>query len=113
MSYNHPHNAIPVHKQLVQTGQSADPHHQYAPPDSWVQPGESSPYGVESWFNFRNSGYIKGFVVGAGLALVLTNPAVQKAMVSAGVRLWSTVQGGVEEVKEQIQDVKAEMSRKS
>lgn len=113
MSYNHPHKGVPVHGQFVQTGQPADPHHQYATGDGWIQPVEYSPYGLESWFNFRNSGYLKGFVVGAGLALVLTNPAVQKAMVSAGVRLWSTVQGGVEEVKEQIQDVKAEMSRKS
>ncbi len=100
-------------KYAPQAGQPSNPLHQYAPYGTWYEPAQSSAYGVQSWFDFRNSGYLKGFVVGAGLTLVLTNPAVQKAMVQAGVRLWSTVQGGMEEVKEQIHDVKAEMSQKS
>lgn len=63
------------------------------------------------WLNFSNTGYLKGFAVGAAAALVLTNPTVQKALVTGVVKIWSAVQGGVEEVKEQIQDVKAEMSQ--
>lgn len=64
-----------------------------------------------SWFNLGNPGYLKGLLLGAGVALVVTNPTVQKAMVSGAVRLWAAVQGGVEEIKEQIQDAKAELSQ--
>jgi hypothetical protein len=37
---------------------------------------------------------------------------VRQAIISGAVKVWSAVQGGVEEVKEQIQDVKAELSYK-
>lgn len=90
---------------------SSDPQHLNTPAAyGYADPETAS--GLEAWFNFRNTGYLKGFVVGAGVALVLTNPTVQKALVSGAVKLWSSVQGGVEEVKEQIQDIKAEMSQK-
>jgi len=72
-----------------------------------------TPSGFISWFEFSNSGYLKGFFVGAGATLLLTNPGVQKAMIRGGVKLWSLFQGGVEEVKEQVKDVKAEMSQES
>lgn len=113
MSYNTPHHhAYAAHPLANQVGPFPAAHSRHGgamPPGYEADQGE---YGLESWFNFRNSGYLKGFVVGAGLALVLTNPTVQKALVSGAVRVWSAVQGGVEEVKEQIQDIKAEMSQK-
>ncbi|WP_303850209.1 hypothetical protein [Seleniivibrio woodruffii] len=64
---------------------------------------------LKEWFNFREPSYVKGFVIGAGVALVLTNPAVKKAIVKGVVKLWGGLQGGVEELKEQIRDVQAEM----
>lgn len=67
--------------------------------------------GVGGWFEFSNAGYLKGFLVAAGATLILTNPVIQKALVRGTVKLWSLVQGGVEEVKEQFQDIKAEMSQ--
>ncbi len=73
--------------------------------------GEVPATGVNSWFDFSNSGYLKGLVLGAGATLLLTNPTVQKAVVRSTVKLWSFVQGGVEEVKEQFHDIKAEMSQ--
>lgn len=115
MSYDYPRSAHPAFSQGSQAqhqpGQPAAPAHQHAA-DGFYGYEAEGPYGLESWFNFRNSGYLKGFAVGAGVALVLTNPAVQKALVAGAVKVWSTVQGGVEEVKEQIQDIKAEMSQK-
>lgn len=74
-------------------------------------PRPASPGGLASWYNFRHPDYLKGLLLGAGAALVLTNPAVQKVMVGGAVRLWAAVQGGIEEMKEQIEDVKAELSR--
>lgn len=67
---------------------------------------------TQGWLAFSDPGYVKGLLLGAGLAYVLTNPTVQRALVKGAVTLWTTVQGGVEEVKEQIQDIKAEMSMK-
>jgi len=75
-----------------------------------LQPYPSA--GVASWFEFSNSRYLKGFLLGAGVTFLVTNPAVQKAVVRGAVKLWSIMQGGMEEVKEQIQDIKAEMSQK-
>lgn len=79
----------------------------------YAAPRPASPGGLASWYNFRHPDYVKGLLLGAGAALVLTNPTVQKAMVGGAVRLWAAVQGGIEEMKEQIEDVKAELSRES
>ncbi len=67
---------------------------------------------LSGWFDFSDSCYLKGFLTGAALTFLLTNSAVQKAVVRGAVKLMSAVQGGVEEVKEQIKDIKAEMSQK-
>ncbi|KIX15329.1 YtxH domain-containing protein [Dethiosulfatarculus sandiegensis] len=69
--------------------------------------------GVSSWFAVTDSCYLKGMLLGAGVTLLLTNPTVQKTMVRGAVKLWSGVQYGLEEVKEQIQDIKAELSLKA
>ncbi|WP_320170486.1 YtxH domain-containing protein [Maridesulfovibrio sp.] len=75
-------------------------------------PAEAAEYSaISSWFNVTSTDYLKGLALGAGVALVATNPTVQKAVVSGAVRLWSAIQGGVEELKEQVQDAKAEISR--
>ena len=66
---------------------------------------------VSSWFAFTNADYLKGLALGVGAALVVTNPTVQKAVVSGAVKAWAAIQGGVEELKEQVQDAKAELSR--
>ena len=66
---------------------------------------------LQSWFNVTDVKYLAGLAVGAGIAYAATNETVQKAVVSGAVRMWAAVQGGVEEVKEQVQDIKAEMSR--
>lgn len=81
---------------------------QQIPQEQQVQPAQQiSP--VQSWVDVKDSRYLKGFVVGAGIALVASNPTVQKAVVSGTVKLWSALQGGIEEAKEKIQDIKAEV----
>lgn len=87
----------------------------YQAPAQQYQTGET-PYAgswTQGWFSFTDPGYIKGLILGAGLTYVLTNPKVQRALVKGAVGLWTSVQGGIEEVKEQIQDIKSEMSMKS
>ena len=68
--------------------------------------------GVSSWFHFTDQAYLKGFVVGAGVALVVSNPAVQRTLMKGAVKVWTSLQYGAGEVKEQISDIRAEMSRK-
>jgi hypothetical protein len=63
---------------------------------------------VQQWFDYKNPSYVKGAVVGAAVTLLLTNPTVKKAIVKGVVGVWGTLQGGVEELKEQIRDVQAE-----
>lgn len=68
---------------------------------------------TQGWFAVTDPGYIKGALLGAGLTYILTNQKVQRALVKGVVTVWTAVQGGIEEVKEQVQDIKAEMSMKS
>ncbi|MFW5735137.1 MAG: YtxH domain-containing protein [Oceanidesulfovibrio sp.] len=72
-----------------------------------------SPAGAQSWLNFRDGHYLRGFIIGAGVAVLLTNPSVQQAVVKGAVTLWTSAQGAVEELKEKVQDFRAEMSHKS
>ncbi len=73
---------------------------------------DSLPQNTSSgWLAFSNDSYLKGFLAGAGVTFLLTNKTLQKAIIKGTVKLWTTIQGGVEEVKEQIQDVKAEMGQ--
>ncbi len=109
MTNHHQYSAYPP---AYNSGWYAGGTSPYEGSDAWRQEGLPQPGFMENWLDFKNTGYLRGFAVGAGLVLLLTNPALQKALVSGVVKVWSTVQGGVEEVKEQIQDIKAEMSQK-
>jgi len=71
----------------------------------------AGPYGLQSWFDFSGPSYLKGILIGAAVTLAVTHPAVREKLVRGGVWLWTTLQGGLEEIKEQVQDVKAEMGR--
>jgi hypothetical protein len=97
----------PKHLNLQQEPQ----YYQYGANDYGYLPVPTAD-GVRSWFDFSDSCYMKGLLLGAGVTVLLTNASVQKALVRGTVKLWSFVQGGVEEVKEQFQDIKAEMSQK-
>lgn len=61
--------------------------------------------------SFFNTSLLTGIAVGAGIAFVATNPTVQKAVIGASVGIWSALQANIEEVKEQIEDAKAELSQ--
>lgn len=97
----------PYHDQYYY--QYGAPEYGYPPQGPAIQPSPST--GVSSWFDFSNSGYVKGFLIGAGVTLLVTNPTIQNALIKGTVKLWSFFQGGVEEVKEKIQDIKAEMGQ--
>ena len=61
-----------------------------------------------SGLGIHNDALVKGLLIGAGVAYLLTNETVQKNIMTAGVKLWSALQGGVEEMKERFRDAEAE-----
>lgn len=82
------------------------PHHGYGP-----QPGYGMPNHPHSsgWFDFRDERFVKGLLVGAAATFLLTNEGVQKGAVRSLVKVWSMLQGGVEEMKERFRDAEAEL----
>ena len=67
---------------------------------------------LSGWFDFRNPQFLKGVLLAAGVTMLATNPKVQKSVLTGLAKTWSGLQYGVEEVKEQINDIRAEMQFK-
>ncbi len=61
------------------------------------------------FFNFSNDRFLKGLLIGAAAAYLLTNESVQRTAIKGVVKAWSMLQGGVEEIKERFQDAEAEI----
>ncbi len=59
--------------------------------------------------SFPSDRFMKGLILGAAATYVLTNESVQRAAIKSAVQAWSTLQGGVEELKERFQDAEAEL----
>jgi hypothetical protein len=56
-----------------------------------------------------NDRFLKGLLVGAAAAYILTNESGQRTAIKGAVKAWTAVQGGLEEVKERFQDAEAEL----
>lgn len=63
-----------------------------------------------SLFNER---FLKGLLIGAAAAYILTNENVQRTAIKGAVKAWSLLQGGVEELKERFRDAEAEIRAES
>ncbi|MEA1969266.1 MAG: YtxH domain-containing protein [Thermodesulfobacteriota bacterium] len=78
-----------------------------------VQVHQEEPGGIASWFAFTDSSYLKGFAAAAGITLLISSPTVREKITKGGIKAWAYLQSGVEEFKEKVQDVRAEMSEQS
>jgi hypothetical protein len=56
-----------------------------------------------------NPRFIRGAMIGALAAYLLTNENVQQSVIKGSVKAWSLMQGGVEEMKERFRDAEAEL----
>lgn len=56
-----------------------------------------------------NPRFVRGLVVGAAVAALLSDERVQRAAIRTAVRTWTAVSGGVEELKERFRDAEAEL----
>lgn len=82
---------------------------QHWPQNMAVRPSQNS----GSLLSFTNDRFIKGALIGAAAAYVLTNESVQRTLIKSAVRAWSLVQSSVEEVKERFHDAEAEIQSES
>jgi len=57
----------------------------------------------------NTSRFVKGVLIGAAVAYILSNEKVQQATIKTAVKTWSLMQGGVEEMKEKFRDAEAEL----
>jgi len=69
----------------------------------------STPSGLASFFQLDNDSFWKGLLVGSLATLLLTNSTVKKGIMKTIIKASASVKGGVEELKEQLADVEAEV----
>lgn len=62
--------------------------------------------------SFLNGDFVKGALIGAGVAFLLTNKTTQKAIFNGFSKGSELVQAGIEELKERMEDAKAQMEAK-
>lgn len=65
--------------------------------------------GATPFFNFGSDRFLKGLLIGAAAAYLITNESVQRSAIKGVVKAWSLVQGGAEELKERFHDAEAEI----
>lgn len=94
----------------------------FAPPGAWWA-GQAAPAAPPPWpygapppvspatpmHHAQHHDLLTGLLVGAAAAYLLSNENVQRTLIRSLVSVWSTFQGGVEELKERVRDAEAEM----
>jgi hypothetical protein len=63
--------------------------------------------------NFRDRQFWKGAAIGGGLALLLTNDAVQRTLIRGVTSVFTAARAGVEEIREKFEDIQAEIKQKA
>lgn len=75
-----------------------------------MMPLEQQPQTAATTTNsLMGSSFVKGALIGAAAAYLLSNEQVQNGAIKAAVKTWSLVQGGIEEMKERFLDAEAEL----
>ena len=74
----------------------------------WRKGPPETPFPFLGFNPLRNDAFLKGVVLGAGIGLALGNPLVQRGIIRTVARMWSMMQGELEEMKERFRDAEAE-----
>lgn len=103
------HHKEPGHDELkygtyMEKPDHVNPEH---PPEMADDVSASS--GLASFFQLDNDSFWKGILVGSLATLLLTNSTVKKGIMKTIIKASASVKGGVEELKEQLADVEAEV----
>lgn len=103
-----PNTAYPYHAQAPMPPQA--PGNPYAtPPGAYMNTAQMPGSTPHSGSTLTNPRFIRGALIGAVAAYLLTNENVQQAVIKSAVKTWSLVQGSVEEMKERFRDAEAEL----
>lgn len=70
---------------------------------------QAGPHQSGGLLPMNSDSFLKGALIGAAAAYILTNENVQHSMIKGTVKAWSLLQGGVEEMKERFRDAEAEI----
>ena len=92
----------------MDAAQQSGPYYQTGYPMSAPQYQQYQQYQQQSSGLF-NERFVKGALIGAAAAYLLTNENVQRSAIKGAVKAWSLLQGGVEELKERFHDAEAEI----
>lgn len=103
-----PHQAQPSMPGAAQ-GMVQAYHPAYPPANMPMQGRVPQAPASSSFFNLGNDRFLKGLLIGAAAAYLLTNESVQRTAIKGVVKLWGGIQGGVEEIKERFHDAEAEL----
>ncbi|WP_027390318.1 YtxH domain-containing protein [Chrysiogenes arsenatis] len=76
---------------------------QYGAQNGFMNQAKSALFGGS-----QSDRFIKGLLIGAAATFLLTNEKAQQAIIKAGVTLFSQVASSVEELKEKVEDARAE-----
>ena len=108
-AWNQPH--APYYGERYYAGQNAPmpPPASYGAYPTNLQQYRPAPAQNTPFFNVTDTGFIKGAVIGAAVAYLLTNESVQQSAIKTSVKAWTLLQGGVEEIKERFRDAEAEL----
>lgn len=104
MNRYYPPYPPPPHWYQPPAGYQATPASLYTPP-----PVAMAPPAVAGGNLLTRPSFVKGALVGAVVAYLLTNEKVQQNAIKAAVKSWTLLQGGVEEMKERFRDAEAEL----
>ena len=113
MNRNHPHYPPPYW--YAPPPQAGAPYPGYPPhPGAYMPPGTMTmptqvPVAPPANPSMMGSSFVKGALIGAVAAYLLTNETVQQGVIKTAVKSWSMLQGGVEEMKERFRDAEAEL----
>ncbi|MDO8453508.1 MAG: YtxH domain-containing protein [Sulfurimonas sp.] len=97
---------------MGQMGQNSNPYMQNAPAmqNPYFNQSAQPKSLYASYFGETPSDkFLRGLLIGGAAAYLLTNENAQKSIIKAGIKIYSALAGGVEEFKEKIMDVKAEL----
>ena len=103
------HHKEPEHDELKYGTYMDGPGHE-APGQEQDMTGDiPASSGLGSFFQLDNDSYWKGILVGSLVTLLLTNAAVKKGIMKTVIKASASVKGGIEELKEQLGDLEAEV----
>ncbi|MDR1529547.1 MAG: hypothetical protein LBS40_03985 [Burkholderiales bacterium] len=57
----------------------------------------------------KSDQFLAGLLLGAAAAYILSDEEIRARLIKGGIKLYSGIAGGIEEIKEQFADIRAEL----